>query len=101
VDLHLDIQVIDFNTCKALKGVAVEIWEANATGIYSGVISAMNGNGNVNDTANLQREALRGVQITENDGSVAFETIVPGLYTGRAFHIHRTTNHHHSIALRN
>jgi protocatechuate 3,4-dioxygenase beta subunit len=78
---------VDINTCEALKDIAVEIWAANATGVYSGVVNEMNGN--PNDTANLQRQALRGVQITGNDGSVSFETIVPGHYTGRAIHIHR------------
>ena len=32
-DLHLDIQMIDINTCEPLKDIAVEIWAANATGV--------------------------------------------------------------------
>lgn len=31
VDLHLDIQIVDINTCTPLKDLAVEIWSANAT----------------------------------------------------------------------
>jgi protocatechuate 3,4-dioxygenase beta subunit len=85
--MYLDIQVVDVNTCEALKDTAVEIWAANATGVYSGVLSGMNGN--PSDTTNLQRQALRGIQITKHDGSVSFKTIVPGHYTGRAIHIHR------------
>jgi protocatechuate 3,4-dioxygenase beta subunit len=91
IDLHLDIQVIDINTCRALKDIAVEIWAANSTGVYTGVIGE--GNGNVNDTANINNQALRGVQITGADGSVGFETIFPGYYDGRAVHTHRTSNH--------
>jgi hypothetical protein len=31
VGMHLDIQVIDINTCQPLKDIAIEIWAANAT----------------------------------------------------------------------
>jgi protocatechuate 3,4-dioxygenase beta subunit len=31
VVLHMDIQVIDFNTCTPIPKAAVEIWGANAT----------------------------------------------------------------------
>jgi hypothetical protein len=31
VNMHLDVQVMDVNTCEALKDIAVEIWAANAT----------------------------------------------------------------------
>jgi len=31
VDLHLDIQIVDINTCTPLREQAVEIWSANAT----------------------------------------------------------------------
>jgi hypothetical protein len=55
-------------------------------GVYSGVISGMNGNGN--DKENINRQFLRGIQISGNDGSVGFETIFPGHYMGRATHIH-------------
>jgi protocatechuate 3,4-dioxygenase beta subunit len=59
---------------------------ANATSVYSGVMNRMNGN--PNDTTNIQRQAQWCVQITGVDGSVDFETIVPGHYTGRAIHVH-------------
>ena len=46
---------------------------------------------------------LRGVQQTDEDGIVEFETIVPGWYAGRAPHIHiRVSMHgktlHHASA---
>jgi hypothetical protein len=31
VDLHLDIQMVDMNTCSPMPGVAVEMWSSNAT----------------------------------------------------------------------
>lgn len=31
VNMYLDIQVMDINSCKPLKDLAVEIWSANST----------------------------------------------------------------------
>jgi protocatechuate 3,4-dioxygenase beta subunit len=31
IDMYLDIQVMDINSCKPLKDLAVEIWSANST----------------------------------------------------------------------
>ncbi|KAF2433557.1 aromatic compound dioxygenase [Tothia fuscella] len=90
VNLHLDIQVIDVNTCQPLKGIAVEIWAANSTGIYSGVLSVINGD--VNDKGNINKQFLRGVQISGDDGATGFDTIFPGHYMGRATHIHVATH---------
>jgi len=45
-------------------------------------------NGNANDKENINKQFLRGVQISGNDGSVGFDTIFPGHYMGRATHIH-------------
>ncbi|KAI0442627.1 Intradiol ring-cleavage dioxygenase [Xylaria telfairii] len=79
VDLFLEVQYIDVNTCEAIPSVAVDIWNCNATGVYSGVES---GQGGLNSTF------LRGIQLTDFDGVASFETIFPGHYTGRAAHTH-------------
>jgi protocatechuate 3,4-dioxygenase beta subunit len=34
VDVTLEVQYIDVNTCKPVKGAVVDIWNANATGVY-------------------------------------------------------------------
>ena len=44
------------------------------------------------DKANLNKQFLRGVQKTDDDGVVQFQTIFPGHYTGRATHIHVITH---------
>lgn len=44
------------------------------------------------DTANLNKQFLRGVQKTDDDGAVQFTTIFPGHYTGRATHVHVITH---------
>jgi protocatechuate 3,4-dioxygenase beta subunit len=82
VPLTLDIQIIDVNTCEPVPEAFLEIWHCNSTGVYSGVVA--NGNGNMNDTSNLDNTFLRGIQQSDEDGVVTFETLFPGHYTGRA-----------------
>lgn len=86
IDILLDYQVIDVDTCDPVPNVYVEIWHCNSTGVYSGVVAQ--GNGDSSDGANLNRTFLRGIQKTDKDGVVQFESVFPGHYTGRATHIH-------------
>lgn len=37
VDLYLEVQYVDVETCEGVPGVFVDIWNANATGVYSGI----------------------------------------------------------------
>ncbi|KAH6954028.1 Intradiol ring-cleavage dioxygenase [Ilyonectria sp. MPI-CAGE-AT-0026] len=85
VPLAIDYQVIDVDTCNPVKAY-LEIWHCNAMGVYSGVVTA--GNGDSSDNSNLDATWLRGIQPTDDDGVAQFDTIVPGWYTGRAVHIH-------------
>lgn len=83
LDLFLEVQYVDISTCAAVPDVAVDIWNANATGTYSGIYTAGNyAAGGMNSTY------LRGIQLTDHDGVVSFETIFPGHYEGRATHTH-------------
>ncbi len=97
VPLELTINVFDASDgCRPLNGVAVDIWHANAHGLYSDEPSQQAGAGsNGGDTSG--ENFLRGYQITGADkginrsavaGQVSFKTIWPGWYTGRAIHIH-------------
>ncbi|KAI4682704.1 uncharacterized protein J4E84_007168 [Alternaria hordeiaustralica] len=79
IDLYLEVQYVDITTCEPVPHLYVDIWNSNATGYYSGV---ENGQGGLNTTF------LRGVQETDADGVVAFETLFPGHYTDRATHTH-------------
>ena len=74
VPMHLEFQFTDVNTCEPLSGLLADIWAANATGVYSGV--AATGQGGLNSTF------LRGLQQSDEDGVVSFETLFPGHYTG-------------------
>ncbi|KAF4545857.1 Intradiol ring-cleavage dioxygenase [Lasiodiplodia theobromae] len=87
VPLYMDIQLIDTNTCEPLPGVALDFWHCNATGVYSGVSASGNGNSD-SDTSNLNATYGRGIQATDSDGSLQFQSIFPGHYTGRTTHIH-------------
>lgn len=87
VPLILDIQIIDTSTCAPIPALYMDLWHCNATGVYSGVVS--NGNGNSNDTSNLDNTALRGIQQTNINGIVQFETVFPGHYTGEKLSIEK------------
>ncbi|XTI90716.1 putative extracellular dioxygenase [Cenococcum geophilum] len=86
VVVYMDAQFIDINTCETLPDVYWDVWNCNTTGVYSGIQSSSNGNGN--DTANLNRTALRGIQKTDADGVAQFKSIFPGHYSGRTNHVH-------------
>lgn len=81
VPLYLDIQLVDTSTCEPVPAVYMDLWHCNATGVYSGVSAS--GNGNSNDTSNLDATFLRGIVQTDVNGVAQYETIVPGHYTGR------------------
>lgn len=83
LDLFLEVQYVDISTCAPVPAVAVDIWNANATGVYSGIsVSGNYAEDGVNSTY------LRGIQLTDHEGVVSFETIFPGHYDGRATHTH-------------
>ncbi|UZP34676.1 hypothetical protein NXS19_002492 [Fusarium pseudograminearum] len=86
LNIVLDYQVIDVETCDPVPNVYLEMWHCNSTGVYSGVIA--NGNGDNSDETNIDKTWLRGIQKTNSDGVAQFESIFPGHYTSRATHIH-------------
>jgi hypothetical protein len=73
--LTLRFKVVDATTCRPIPGAAVEIWHADAAGVYSGV-------------AGNSGNFLRGTQRADSHGNVRFESIVPGWYPGRTPHVH-------------
>jgi protocatechuate 3,4-dioxygenase beta subunit len=64
--------------CSVLVGAQVDVWHADAAGIYS--------DESVENTTG--QTFLRGYQITDSNGAVTFKTILPGWYSGRTIHIH-------------
>lgn len=78
VPLTLKMNIIDMvNNNAPMAGAAVYVWHCDAAGKYS-----------MYSTGAEDETYLRGVQVTGDDGSVEFTTIVPGCYEGRWPHIH-------------
>jgi protocatechuate 3,4-dioxygenase beta subunit len=73
----LRASVVNASTCKPIKGAAVDIWHADAGGVYSGFGSGAG-----------SRTFMRGVQRTDAKGLALFRTVYPGWYQGRTVHIH-------------
>jgi protocatechuate 3,4-dioxygenase beta subunit len=78
--LNLTLTVVGAR-CRAIKGADVEIWHADASGLYSGFGASPGA-----PTNNLHY--LRGHQKTDSHGRVLFITIYPGWYVSRTPHIH-------------
>jgi protocatechuate 3,4-dioxygenase beta subunit len=75
--LDLRLGVVDAATCRPIKGAIVDIWHADASGIYSGFGAGAS-----------DRTFMRGLQRTDGSGVAQFRTVYPGWYTGRTVHIH-------------
>lgn len=116
--LELKIMVLDARTCQPLANAAVDVWHADALGLYSGFTKQNpmgpggppgpgspdmpppgpppdfdlknpgNGGGPPPMEPTDKLTFLRGVQLTGADGAVRFGTIFPGYYMGRTNHIH-------------
>jgi protocatechuate 3,4-dioxygenase beta subunit len=80
--LAFAVSQIANGACTALPTASVDVWQCNALGQYSGFVDPRQGFDTVGQTF------LRGVQTTDPRGQVAFSTIYPGWYRGRAVHIH-------------
>ena len=68
--------------CTPLAGALVDLWQCDALGVYSDFADT---------TAKFDargKRFLRGYQLTDAKGAVAFTTIYPGWYPGRAVHLH-------------
>ena len=75
VPLSVTLKIVDANGCAVKAGYAVYIWHCDRNGNYSMYTAA-------------DQNYLRGVQETDDTGSVTFKSIFPGCYSGRWPHIH-------------
>ena len=82
--LNLALRVIEAGPCTPLANARVDVWHADAQGMYSGYTRQ----GPSGDVSTKGQTFLRGTQMTNGDGRVLFLTIYPGWYPGRAPHIH-------------
>ena len=79
VPLALDLTLVDEDaSCAPFAGAQVDLWHADPSGKYS--------DESVEGTSG--KKYLRGYQVSDANGKVAFTTVYPGWYSGRAVHIH-------------
>ncbi len=83
--VRLALKVVDAS-CNPLAGMAVKIWHTNLEGSYSG--QTPNNNMCLQQQDYSSQDFFRGVQTTDANGEVFFDTCFPGWYRGRAIHIH-------------
>ena len=81
--LTLTFTVVD-SSCKPVKNARIDIWYANAQGVYSGVANQGDDLGAGVNSGNF----LRGTQFTNAKGVATFTGIYPGWYPARTIHIH-------------
>lgn len=99
VALALGIRVLD-ESCEPISDAVVEIWHCNALGIYSGFEAQSQGQGGPGGgSPGDDTRYLRGGQITDANGIVAFTTVYPGWYQGRTVHIHAKAHINNSEVL--
>jgi len=83
ITFDINITVYNVNGCNVVPGVVVDIWHCDKDGYYS-----QYGGTQMQKPDFTNQDFLRGRQVTDSQGRVAFKSIFPGWYTGRATHIH-------------
>ena len=82
--LDLTLRVIEHGPCTPILNARVDVWHADAGGVYSGY----DGQGDEGNASAKGQTHLRGTQITDAEGRVTFRSVYPGWYPGRTPHIH-------------
>jgi protocatechuate 3,4-dioxygenase beta subunit len=94
--LRVGLRLLDTDAVTPLRDAVVEVWQADATGRYSGFARVEpHADGTplaaeeISDEQVAPQETfLRGSQRTDAAGTCQFRTIWPGWYSGRTIHIH-------------
>ncbi|RJS24134.1 protocatechuate 3,4-dioxygenase [Corallococcus sp. H22C18031201] len=85
--VRLAFLIVD-ETCKPIPGASVDIWHAAPEGLYSGEDASTFCTSA--DAKAVAARWFRGVQTTDANGRVQFDTCFPGWYSSRTIHIHFT-----------
>src|ERR1043165_1796781 len=78
--LNIGVFSVGNKSCSPLADAQVDVWHCDAFGVYSDVLQP--------GFDTRPQRFLRGYQLTDAQGSVHFQTIYPGWYSGRTVHIH-------------
>lgn len=79
--MHLEMQFVDMNSCAPISNLLADVWHCNSTGVYSGIDTSQSEGG-------LNSTFLRGVQASDSEGVVSFDSLFPGHYDSRVTHFH-------------
>lgn len=85
--MRLALRVVDAS-CNPIAGAKVKIWHTQLSGSYSG--DTPNPNMCLKSSSEQTKHYFRGVQTTDSNGRVDFDSCFPGWYKGRTVHIHFT-----------
>jgi protocatechuate 3,4-dioxygenase beta subunit len=85
--LQMALQVVRAGDCATLANARVDVWHADAIGLYSGY-EKQSGVGGVSTAPAVGQQYLRGTQMTDAQGRVQFRTVFPSWYGGRTPHVH-------------
>ncbi len=77
VPLNVVLTIVSASTCAPLAGHAVYMWHCDREGRYS-----------LYNQGVTNQNYLRGIQETNANGQVTFQSVYPGCYAGRWPHIH-------------
>lgn len=84
VDLDIEITILNKDaSCEPLEGAIVDIWHCDKDGYYSEY-----GGTQMQSVDYTENHFLRGRQMANSNGKVAYTSIFPGWYQSRATHIH-------------
>ena len=85
--LEFAVQLTRARDCAPLRGVRLDLWQADALGLYSGY-ERQDGVGGISTARAVGATFLRGTQFADADGWVRFKTVYPSWYGGRTPHLH-------------
>lgn len=86
--MRLSLKLVKTDGCTPISNATIDIWHSGSQGIYSAYATGTICNPG---TMNVMKDMFcRGVQTTDENGRVDFDTVFPGWYTGRTIHIHFT-----------
>ena len=77
IPLRYEITILDSVSCAPFAGAALYVWQCDKDGLYT-----------MYSSGKLNENYLRGVQVADSTGTVAFQAVFPGCYPGRWPHLH-------------
>lgn len=83
--MRLGFRIVNADTCSPIQGATVDLWHTNKDGNYSALSGVCS-----SDSTTLNQNFSRGIQSSDANGWVYFDSIFPGWYSGRVTHMHAT-----------